>query len=380
MEIRLKRYLRSLIANKGSDLHIKSGSQARVRVDGILRIMGEEVWGAQEVEALAKEIVPKAHYGKLQEYGSIDFSYVLDKKSRIRVNIFNQMDGLSIAFRIISIQIPTIEELGLPEIISSFADIPRGLVLVTGVTGSGKSTTLSAILDKINRQYYKHIITLEDPIEFVHSDIKCLINQRALGIDFQEFKDALPATLREDPDVILVGELRDAETIKLALHAANTGHLVFSTLHTLDAKETISRIVGTFPKEEQNRIRFSLSSILSGIISQRLLPAKNGGRVVAAEVMIQTSRIRDLIMEDRDFEILDAIEEGHDIYHSQSFDQHLISMVDRRIITEKVALEYASKPSDMKLKFRGIGRGGAREAIRDIEEREMEAFEFKEEE
>ncbi len=380
MEIRLKRYLRSLIANKGSDLHIKSGSPARVRVDGILRVMGEEVWGAQEVEALAKEIVPKAHYGKLQEYGSIDFSYVLDKKSRIRVNIFNQMDGLSIAFRVISVQIPTIEELGLPEIIGSFADAPRGLVLVTGVTGSGKSTTLSAILDKINRQYYKHIITLEDPIEFVHRDVKCLINQRALGIDFQEFKDALPATLREDPDVILVGELRDAETIKLALHAANTGHLVFSTLHTLDAKETISRIVGTFPKEEQGRIRFSLASILSGIISQRLLPAKNGGRVVATEVMIQTSRVRDLIMENRDFEILDAIEEGHDIYHSQSFDQHLISMVDRRIITEKVALEYASKPSDMKLKFGGIGRGGAREAIRDIEEREMEAFEFKEEE
>ena len=380
MEIRLKRYLRSLIANKGSDLHIKSGSPARVRVDGILRVMGEEVWGAQEVEALAKEIVPKAHYGKLQEHGSIDFSYVLDKQNRIRVNIFNQMDGLSIAFRVISVQIPTIEELGLPEIISSFADIPRGLVLVTGVTGSGKSTTLSAILDKINRQYYKHIITLEDPIEFVHRDVKCLINQRALGIDFQEFKDALPATLREDPDVILVGELRDAETIKLAIHAANTGHLVFSTLHTLDAKETISRIVGTFPKEEQGRIRFSLSSILSGIISQRLLPAKNGGRVVAAEVMIQTSRVRDLIMEDRDFEILDAIEEGHDIYHSQSFDQHLISMVDRRIITEKVALEYASKPSDMKLKFGGIGRGGAREAIRDTEEREMEAFEFKEEE
>ena len=239
---------------------------------------------------------------------------------------------------------------------------------------------MSAILDKINRQYYKHIITLEDPIEFVHRDVKCLINQRALGIDFQEFKDALPATLREDPDVILVGELRDAETIKLALHAANTGHLVFSTLHTLDAKETISRIVGTFPKEEQGRIRFSLASILSGIISQRLLPAKNGGRVVATEVMIQTSRVRDLIMENRDFEILDAIEEGHDIYHSQSFDQHLISMVDRRIITEKVALEYASKPSDMKLKFGGIGRGGAREAIRDIEEREMEAFEFKEEE
>ena len=380
MEIRLKRYLRSLIANKGSDLHIKSGSPARVRVDGILRVMGEEVWGAQEVETLAREIVPEEHYGTLQEHGSIDFSYILDKKSRFRINIFNQMDGLSIAFRVISVEIPTIEELGLPEIIGSFADVPRGLVLVTGVTGSGKSTTLSAILDKINRQYYKHIITLEDPIEFVHRDVKCLINQRALGIDFQEFKDALPATLREDPDVILVGELRDAETIKLALHAANTGHLVFSTLHTLDAKETISRIVGTFPKEEQGRIRFSLASILSGIISQRLLPAKNGGRVVAAEVMIQTSRIRDLIMENRDFEILDAIEKGHDIYHSQSFDQHLISMVDRRIITEKVALEYASKPSDMKLKFGGIGRGGAREAIRDIEEREMEAFEFKEEE
>jgi twitching motility protein PilT len=380
MEEKLKLYLRSLIANEGSDLHIKSGSHIRVRVHGVLKIMGEEILSANDVDTLTREITTESHYKKLNENGSVDFSYIPNKESRFRVNIFNQMDGLSIVFRMIPTHIPTVEELGLPEVIKGFADMPRGLVLVTGVTGSGKSTTLAAILNRINRQYQKHIITLEDPIEFVHQDIKCLVNQRSLGTDFYDFKDALPAALREDPDVILVGEMRDAATIELALHAANTGHLVFSTLHTLDAKETINRIVGTFPKEEQNRIRLSLASVLSGNISQRLIPSKNGGRVVAAEVMIQTSRVKELIAENRDFEILDAIEEGYDIYHSQSFDQHLLDMVDKRIITEEVALEYATKPSDLKLKLEGVGRGGAKKAIQEIEEGSMDAFEFKIEE
>ncbi len=380
MEEKLKLYLRSMVANEGSDLHIKAGSHVRARVHGALRVLGKEKLNEEEVEILVREITTESHYQKLTEQGSVDFSYKPDKKSRFRVNIFNQMDGLSIVMRVIPTHIPTIEELKLPSVIETFSDMPRGLVLVTGVTGSGKSTTLAAMLNKINRTYQKHIITLEDPIEFVHQDVKCLVNQRALGSDFYDFKDALPAALREDPDVILVGEMRDAETIELALHAANTGHLVFSTLHTLDAKETVNRIVGSFPKEEQNRIRLSLSSVLSGIVSQRLIPGKNGGRIAAAEVMIQTSRIRELIAENRDFEILDAIEEGHDIYRSQSFDQHLLSMVDRRMITEEVALEYASRPSDLKLKLEGVGRGGAKQAIKSVEEETLEAFEFKVEE
>ena len=380
MEEKLKLYLKSMVANEGSDLHIKAGSHVRARVHGALRVLGKEKLGVEDVEVLVRDITTEAHHQKLTEQGSVDFSYKPDKESRFRVNIFNQMDGLSIVFRVIPTHIPTIEELKLPSVIESFSDIPRGLVLVTGVTGSGKSTTLAAMLNKINRTHQKHIITLEDPIEFVHQDIKCLVNQRALGSDFYDFKDALPAALREDPDVILVGEMRDAETIELALHAANTGHLVFSTLHTLDAKETVNRIVGSFPKEEQNRIRLSLSSVLSGIVSQRLIPGKNGGRIAAAEVMMQTSRIRELIAENRDFEILDAIEEGHDIYHSQSFDQHLLSMVDRRMITEEVALEYASRPSDLKLKLEGIGRGRAKQAAKETGGETLEAFDFKVEE
>jgi len=379
VEDKLKLYLRSMVANEGSDLHIKAGSHLRARVHGKLKIMGKEFMSMEDVRHIAESIMTQTHAKKLQEHGSVDFSYSIGKESRFRVNIFNQMDGLSMVFRMIPTEIPTLEELELPSGVQGFANIPRGLVLVTGVTGSGKSTTLAAILNKINSQYHKHIITLEDPIEFVHKDIKSLINQRSLGVDFYDFKDALPAALREDPDVILVGEMRDTETIELALHAANTGHLVLSTLHTLDTKETISRIVGTFPKEEQHRIRLSLASVLSGVISQRILPKKNGGRIVAAEIMIQTSRIRELIAENRDFEIPDAIEEGYDIYHSQTFDQHLLELVSRRMITEAVALEYASRPSDLKLKFEGVGRSGAKKLAREALEGSLDVFDFKSE-
>jgi len=382
MEEKLKLYLRTMIAYEGSDLHIKSGSRVRARIHGQLKSMGKHTLSADEVSALAKEIMSEEEHQKLVRTGSVDFSYAPDPQSRYRTNVFKQMDGLSIVLRVIPTKIPTLEELKLPKVMAGFADIPRGLVLVTGVTGSGKSTTLAAMLRRINEQYAKHIITLEDPIEFVHTDIKSLINQRAKGSDFEHFADALPAALREDPDVILVGEMRDVETIELALHAANTGHLVFSTLHTLDAKETINRIVGTFPMEEQDRIRLSLASVISGIVSQRLAPTKNGGRIAVVEVMVQTSRIRELIAENRDVEIPDAIAEGKEVYGSQTFDQHLLDLVDSRIITEEVAMEYATSPSDLKLRLEGVGRGGAKKAIHQDEQdlTTLEAFDFKEDE
>ncbi len=378
MEEKLKLYLRSMISNQGSDLHIKSGSQVRVRVHGILKVLGKDLLSAEMVDKLAQEITTDEQYEKLKNDRNLDFSYVLGDENRFRVNFFYQMDGLSAVFRIIPVKILTLDELNLPEVIKSFTDIQRGLVLVTGVTGSGKSTTLAAILDKINRETKKHIITVEDPIEFIHKDRGCLINQRAIGQDTHSFSDALRAALREDPDIILVGEMRDLETIDIALHAANTGHLVFSTLHTLDAKETIDRIVGMFSKEEQNRIRSSLASVLEGVVSQRLVPTKTGGRAAAIEVLKKTARIEQLIMEDRDYEIPDALFEGKEIYGTQTFDQALLDLLREGRITEEVTLEYATNPSDMKLKMEGVGKGALVDEYAD--ERDVEVFEFKEEE
>jgi twitching motility protein PilT len=382
MRDKLNLYLKTLVANKGSDLHLKSGSIARVRVNGVLKKLGKDALEADELETLIQEITTNEQYKKLKKEKSLDMAYVLDEKSRFRVNVFYQMKGLSAVFRLIPVDIPTIDQLRLPEVIKDFADKPRGLVLVTGVTGSGKSTTLAAIIERINRRYYKHIITLEDPIEFVHDDDRCLINQRAIGQDSNSFGDALPAALREDPDIILVGEMRDVETIDLALHAANTGHLVFSTLHTLDAKETINRVIGMFPEDEQNRVRLSLASVLAGVISQRLVPTLDNSRIVAAEVMVQTSRIAELIAENRDFEIPDAIAEGRDIYKSQTFDQHLYDLVSSKIISEKVALDYSSSPSDLKLRLEGIGRGTSKDPVAHRElsdETDLDAYDFKDE-
>jgi len=279
MEEKLKLYLRTMISNEGSDLHLKSGSHIRVRIFGVLKILGKDTLSAEMLDMLVREITTSEQYEKLINDRNLDFSYVLDAENRFRVNFFYQMDDLSAVFRIIPVKILTLDELKLPQVLKTFTDVQRGLVLVTGVTGSGKSTTLAAMVDKINREQKKHIITIEDPIEFVHKDRGCLINQRSIGQDAYSFSDALRAALREDPDIILVGEMRDLETIDIAIHAANTGHLVFSTLHTLDAKETIDRIVGMFAKEEQNRIRMSLASVLEGIISQRLVPTKSGGRM-----------------------------------------------------------------------------------------------------
>ncbi len=382
MREKLNLFLRMLVKKGGSDLHIKAGSTVRIRVNGDLVAVTKDIIPPAWVEKLVREITNSEQYAKLQKNRSLDMAYVLDENSRFRVNIFYQMNGLSIVMRVIPTEIPDIDKLGLPKVIKDFADIPRGLVLVTGVTGSGKSTTLAAILNIINHKYYKHIITLEDPIEFVHKDDKCLINQRGIGEDSNSFKDALPAALREDPDIILVGEMRDVETIDLALHAANTGHLVFSTLHTLDAKETINRVIGMFPEEEQNRIRLALSSVLAGVISQRLVPTIDGKRVAAVEVMKHTARIAELIAENRDFEIPDAIAEGKEIYGSQTFDQHLYELVMRGQISQEKALEFSSSPSDLKLRFEGIGRGGTGEVDatpKVSSDFNFDAYDFKEE-
>ena len=351
----LNKYLTLLINKEGSDLHIKAGNGIRARIQGKLYKIEAPSQTREGVINLLKELL-RSRFEELVKNKEIDFSYKLNDQYRFRANAFFQIDGPSIVFRVIPVKIPTIDELGLPQVIKKFTQIERGLVLVTGVTGSGKSTTLAAIINEINEKKAKHIITIEDPVEFVHKDKLSLINQRSLGEDTLSFSRALRAALREDPDIILVGEMRDRETIEIALHAAETGHLVFSTLHTLDAKETLNRIIGVFPPEEQYRIRLVLGSVLEGIISQRLVPTVDGKRTAAMEVMLKTPRIKDLILQNRDNEIKDAIEEGHKVYGTQSFDQHLIELVLDGKVDEEVAKEFATSRDDFILKLRQLKR------------------------
>lgn len=356
VEKRLQLYLRSLATNGGSDLHIKSGTTVRMRVSGDLRKLGKEVMSTQEIDQLCKEILSEKQYKALLDKRSSDFTYVMGKeKARFRANIFFQTDGMSCVFRIIPVKILTMEDLNLPKALEYFTKLKRGLVTVTGITGSGKSTTLAAMIDRINRTQKKHIITVEDPIEFVHQDRECLINQRGIGPDALSFEDALRGALREDPDIILVGEMRDLETIEIGLHAANTGHLVFSTLHTKSAEETIDRIIGMFPKEEQARIRITVASTLEGVVAQRLVKTIDGGRAAAIEILINTARIGQLIAENRDSEVTDALAEGKEIYGTQTFDQAILDLFFEGRVNEEEALGNATNPSDMKLKMQGVG-------------------------
>ncbi|NPA61666.1 MAG: PilT/PilU family type 4a pilus ATPase, partial [Epsilonproteobacteria bacterium] len=361
----LKFYLKNLIHNGGSDLHLKSGSNIRIRVNGELLKLGKIRISRDELDGIAREILSSEQYRELISQKELDSTYIFDESSRFRVNFFHQLDGLSAVFRVIPTKILTLDELGLPDVVKELSNLSRGLVLVTGVTGSGKSTTLAGMIDHINRNRKRHIITVEDPVEFVHKDRESLLSQRSIGQDSLSFSNALRASLREDPDIILIGEMRDLETIEIALHAANTGHLVFSTLHTIDTKETINRIIGMFPQEEQNRIRMTLASVLEGVISQRLVKRVNGKRTAVVEVMRRTPRVVDLIVQNRDFELLDTIEEGKEIYGSQSFDQALLDLYNRGIIDRDTVLETATNPSDMKLKLQGIGKNSV---VSDIEE------------
>jgi twitching motility protein PilT len=347
----LNKYLYTLIKHGGSDLHIKSGSGIKARINGVLRNIESPQLKREDVITLLKEIL-RSRFDELVKNKEIDFSYKLDDNYRFRGNAFFQVEGPSIVLRVIPVKIPTIEELNLPKVVYKFTQIERGLVLVTGVTGSGKSTTLAAIINEINSTKAKHIITIEDPVEFIHKDKMSLINQRSIGEDALSFNRALRAALREDPDIILVGEMRDRETIETALHAAETGHLVFSTLHTLDAKETINRIIGIFPPEEQTRIRLVLASVLQGIISQRLVPTVDNKRTAAMEILLSTPRIKDMILKNQDQQIKDALEEGKKIYGTQSFDQHLVDLVIGGKISENVALDFASSRDDLKIKLK----------------------------
>ena len=350
---KIRAYLKRMLDAGGSDLHIKANSVVRARINGDIIPLSGEILSKADALTFAKELL-RGRFQEFVEHKELDLVYPFSETARFRVNIFFQMDGVSAVFRTIPVKILTIEELNLPKIVHQFTQKDRGLVLVTGVTGSGKSTTLAALINEINWNKRKHIITIEDPIEFVHKDRKSIINQRSVGQDTLSFAHALRAALREDPDIILVGEMRDMETIEIALHAADTGHLVFSTLHTLDAKETVNRIVSTFPTEEQNRVRLTLGGVIQGIISQRLIPTVDGKRAAALEVMVRTPRIEQLIMENRDVEIRDTIEEGKEIYGSQSFDQGILDLYQSGRISQQEAFNYATSPSDLKLKMEGL--------------------------
>lgn len=350
---KIRGYLRRMVDAGGSDLHIKANSVVRARVNGDIIPLSGEILSKEDALIFAKELL-RTRFDELVEKKELDLVYPFDEHTRFRINIFFQMDGISAVFRLIPVKILTIDELKLPQVVHTFPQMERGLVLVTGVTGSGKSTTLAAIINEINLNKRKHIITIEDPIEFVHKDRKCIVNQRSIGQDTKSFGNALRAALREDPDIILVGEMRDMETIEIALHAADTGHLVFSTLHTLDAKETINRIVSVFPTAEQNRVRMTLSSVIKGVISQRLIPTVDGKRVAALEILVRTARIEQLIAESRDFEIPDTIAEGKELYGSQTFDQGILDLYLEGRISRENALMYATSSSDLKLKMEGL--------------------------
>lgn len=351
---RLNKYLEFLIQNGGSDLHIKSGAVIRGRIHGELVKFSKTPFLKEDAMTLAKELLI-TRFPELIERKSVDFTYKLNEDYRFRVNIFFQIDGISAVFRTIPVKIPEIDDLGLPPSIKDICDTAmRGVVLLTGPTGSGKTTTIASMINRINRQRTSHVVTIEDPVEFVFKDDKCIINQRAIGEDCNNFADSLRAALREDPDVIFVGEMRDLETIETALHAAETGHLVFSTVHTIDAKETVNRIIAMFEQAEQERIRMTLASVLEAVISQRLARTIEGKRVAVVEILRKNTRIKDMILDARDDEIPDAIADGRNTYGMQTFDQHLLDLYRDGIITREEALDKASKRNDLDLQIKNV--------------------------
>jgi twitching motility protein PilT len=353
----MQELFKAAVERGASDIHIKAGDYMRARVHGVLQPLTQQKLTPDQVRGIALQLIPheedRKTFDKLLDY---DCSWGIPGVGRFRVNIMKQRGSPMIVMRAIPIEIPSVEDLGLPPIINKIASFERGLILVTGVTGSGKSSTMAAMINWINRNKQVHVVTLENPIEFLHRDNQSSITQRDIGTDTASFDAGLRAVLRQDPDVILIGEMRDKVTIETALKAAETGHLVISTLHTKNAVQTISRIIAVFEPSEQEMIRVRLSESLMAVVSQRLVQKTEGGRCAAMEVMLMTSTIRDCVRDpDRMEEIADLIEEGRDHYGSQTFDQHLTELVRSEVVSFEVAKAAANNPADFDLKMNMFG-------------------------
>jgi twitching motility protein PilT len=368
--------LRELVAKGGSDLHLKVGSAPLYRVHGELTLdTGVQPLSAEDTEGALKALL--GDEAKLAEFArehEVDFSYEIQDVARYRINAFLQRGVISMACRAIPHHISSIEELSLPPVVRELAEEERGIVLLTGTTGSGKSTTLAAMIDHMNRTMSKHIVTIEDPIEFVHEDIRSVINQREVGMDTASFKRALRRVLRQDPDVILVGEMRDEETVQTALSAAETGHLVLSTIHTVDATESINRMLDFFPPHQHAQARSMIAGTIKGVISQRLVPGADGGRVAVCEILRMTGRVRDMIVDPAQTGKLVEVITSGGYYGMQTFDQALFGHVKAGRVTFEDAMRVASSPHDFKLLMQSDGRRGttmedvaAAEANRDAE-------------
>ena len=353
----LQELLAECATRKASDLHLKAGSRPILRIHGHLEVQDDlEPINHDFVRRTAMTLLGEHRFGMLMEGKEMDVGYLLPGLGRFRVNMFLSQGEVRGVFRHVPQRIPAFQELHMPKVLDRLCMERRGLILVTGITGSGKSTTLAAVVDFVNKNRNDHILTIEDPIEFVHEDNKCVISQREIGQDSVSFATALRAALREDPDIILVGEMRDAETMEVALHAAETGHLVLSTLHTLNATETINRIISTFPPHQEDQIRDQLASVMQGIVSQRLVVRADGkGRVPAVEVMVGTGLIRDSIRSaEKTTNIPTVIAAGQAQYGMQTFDQSLLQLHREELITYETARDAATNPDDFDLKVKGI--------------------------